>query len=428
MKRMINKKAPAALLAACMLAGLLAGCGGAPTIEDPGPAPVLEDNMLDQDKWQGTDGAAPADDGNGNSGYELSVEANTDLWDSLMRSYDQDTESDIGTDGAGAELAAITGNASDGVQASVQEEPVQEEPAQAPGETAEPAQETGGQGQEIEPAPVAMATAPLPLFLKPEAPGTAEARNANCAVDYSNISDGYFMAAWLASPQKIKLQCTGPTGVTYTYDLSGNSWAAFPLSDGNGHYDVRVMQCVGGTKYAVAGTASFDASMADEFAPFLRPNQYVNYENEPNTTDLASQLCTGKSGELDKVAAIYDWVVASLSYDHEKAKTVQSGYLPDLDSVLASRKGICFDYAALMAGMLRSQGVACRLVVGYAGTAYHAWISVYVEGQGWVDGVIFFNGQSWQRMDPTFASSGGGSESIMKYIGDGSNYSARYLY
>jgi hypothetical protein len=31
-------------------------------------------------------------------------------------------------------------------------------------------------------------------------------------------------------------------------------------------------------------------------------------------------------------------------------------------------------------------------------------------------------------MDPTFASSGGGSEAIMKYIGDGSNYAARYLY
>jgi hypothetical protein len=31
-------------------------------------------------------------------------------------------------------------------------------------------------------------------------------------------------------------------------------------------------------------------------------------------------------------------------------------------------------------------------------------------------------------MDPTFASSGNQSESIMKYIGDGSNYTVKYLY
>ena len=107
---------------------------------------------------------------------------------------------------------------------------------------------------------------------------------------------------------------------------------------------------------------------------------------------------------------------------------MRCGYLPVLDTVLAEKKGICFDYAALMAGMLRSQGIPCKLVVGYAGTAYHAWISVWTEASGWVEGAIYFDGTTWQRMDPTFASSGKGSESIMKYIGDGSNYTVKYLY
>ena len=31
-------------------------------------------------------------------------------------------------------------------------------------------------------------------------------------------------------------------------------------------------------------------------------------------------------------------------------------------------------------------------------------------------------------MDPTFASTGNKSEDIMKYIGDGANYTAKYLY
>ena len=142
----------------------------------------------------------------------------------------------------------------------------------------------------------------------------------------------------------------------------------------------------------------------------------------------AGELVSEDMELLKQVSVIYDFVVSTLTYDTQKAATVTSGYLPDLDTVLEQKKGICFDYAALMAGMLRSRGVPCKLVVGYAGTAYHAWISVWSESTGWVDGAIFFDGTTWQRMDPTFASSGKKSESIMKYIGNGANYTAKYLY
>ena len=102
--------------------------------------------------------------------------------------------------------------------------------------------------------------------------------------------------------------------------------------------------------------------------------------------------------------------------------------VPDLDQILEIKKGICFDYAAMMTAMLRSQEVPCKLVVGYAGVAYHAWISVYKEKDGWIDNVIYFDGTTWKRMDPTFASSANKSEAIMKYIGDGSNYTEKYIY
>ena len=81
-----------------------------------------------------------------------------------------------------------------------------------------------------------------------------------------------------------------------------------------------------------------------------------------------------------------------------------------------------------MTGMLRSQGVPCKLVVGYAGESYHAWINVWSEESGWMDAAIYFDGHSWQRMDPTFASTGKSSEKIMKFIGDGENYNPMYFY
>ena len=308
--------------------------------------------------------------------------------------------------------------------------------AEVPVETSAETQEEAYTAQtelveiELEDEAVALAASPAAqsTLLLPVASGTAVQKTDKAVIDYSNSKDGYVMAQYTAATsQRLKVQVKGPT-TTYTYDLPAGSWATFPLSDGNGSYKVDVLENTTGKKYAYVVSASFQVTLSDEFAPFLRPNQYVDYGVAPNTVAKAQELAGSIADPLQKVAKIYDYVVASLTYDKEKAAAVQSGYLPVLDTVLSTKKGICFDYASLMAGMLRSQGVPCKLVVGYAGTAYHAWINVWTKETGWVDGVIFFDGTTWQRMDPTFATSGKVSDSIMQYIGDGSNYTAKYLY
>ena len=272
------------------------------------------------------------------------------------------------------------------------------------------------------------ASAAIPDTMQPVASGTKVQSSAKAVIDYSNTKDGYVMVKYTAATtQRLKAQVKGPT-TTYTYNLTAGKWETFPLSDGNGAYQVIVYENVSGTKYATVTSVSFQVTLTDEFAPFLRPNQYVDYGAAVNTVAKAAELTAGKTDALAKVQAIYEFVVKNITYDKQLAATVQSGYLPVLDTVLAKKTGICFDYAALMTGMLRSQGVPCKLVVGYAGTAYHAWISVWSAETGWVEGVIYFDGTTWQRMDPTFASSGKQSASIMQYIGDGKNYTVKYLY
>lgn len=258
--------------------------------------------------------------------------------------------------------------------------------------------------------------------------GVLTAQNGKAVIDYSNTADGYVMVQYTAGTAKrLKAQVKGPA-TAYTYNLPAQSWVTFPLSDGNGNYQVTVFENVVDNRYAAVISASFAVSLENEFAPFIRPNQYVDYSVAPNTVNKAAELTAGILEPLEKVEAVYQFTVKNLTYDYNKAAAVKSGYLPVLDQVLAEKKGICFDYAALMAGMLRSQGIPCKLVVGYAGTVYHAWISVWTEKTGWVDGVIYFDGKSWHRMDPTFASSGGQSSEIMSYIENGANYTAKYIY
>ncbi len=257
--------------------------------------------------------------------------------------------------------------------------------------------------------------------------GAQSVQNGQAVIDYSNAAGGYVTAEYTGGVGKVKAQVAGPGG-TYTYNLTPGVRATFPLSEGNGTYKVTVLENVSDSRYAMVLSCSFQAVLGSEFAPFLCPNQYVDYGGAASTLAKAAELAGSVDGVMGKVEKIYDFVVGNLTYDTGKAANVKSGYLPVLDSVLSSKKGICFDYAALMAGMLRSQGIPCKLIVGYAGTAYHAWISVWTEEEGWVDGVIYFDGKSWHRMDPTFASANGSSESILEYIGNGSNYSKKYQY
>lgn len=282
----------------------------------------------------------------------------------------------------------------------------------------------------VESEAVALAEAPPPavsVVLEALASGEMEARCDDAVIDYSHTEDGYVMARYTSETDKrLKLRVIGPT-TTYTYNLPVDEWTVFPLSDGNGGYTVAVYINTHDSKYATVMTTQFSVELKDEFAPFLRPNQYVDYSDAPDTVAKGAELCTGLTDPLEKVAAVYDFVVATLAYDEERAATVKSGYLPVLDAVLAEEKGICFDYAALMTAMLRSQEVPCKLVVGYAGDVYHAWISVWTEHNGWVDGAIFFDGHAWKRMDPTFASYGARSTEIMDFIENG-NYTVKYLY
>lgn len=283
-------------------------------------------------------------------------------------------------------------------------------------------------GKTEEPEPIPEGPAPDPIVLLPEASGERKEENEQAVIDYSHAEDGYVMVRYTAETDKaLKVQVKS-SDASYTYDIVPGEWNAFPLSTGDGAYTVQCCENIEASRYAVVLSVQVDVTLSDEFAPFLRPNQYVDYAVAENTLKMASQLLRGRDTVLARVKSIYDYVVGNLAYDYEKAAVVSKGYLPVLDEVLAAGKGICFDYAALMTGMLRSQGIPCKLVVGYAGEAYHAWISVWSEEDGWIEDIIYFDGKNWVRMDPTFASTGSNDPTIHQYIGDGNNYMPKYFY
>jgi transglutaminase-like putative cysteine protease len=142
---------------------------------------------------------------------------------------------------------------------------------------------------------------------------------------------------------------------------------------------------------------------------------------------MGENLAVGTSCDLDVVTSIYHFVTQTITYDTEKAASVSYGYIPDVDATLEAKTGICFDYAALMTAMLRSQRIPTRLEVGYSGSIYHAWISTYVDDIGWIDNIIQFDGESWQLLDPTLAAAND-TRAVGSYVGDGTNYTRKFTY
>jgi len=290
-----------------------------------------------------------------------------------------------------------------------------------------------------EPAPPSALTAPedpnvpgerdnTPHVLVPEQGGSEICGNDDVSICLSHLGDGYFSARFTGDSPKVKLQLTAENSLTYTYDLPvDGEWTIFPVSLGSGHYTLGVYSNIEATMYAEVYGTEFDVSLNDEFGPFLYPNQYVWFTGDTRAIGLAKDLCFAANNDLEAVSFIYNYVITHVTYDQEEAENVQSGYLPVVDEVLETGKGICFDYAALMASMLRTQNIPTRLEIGYAGSAYHAWISCYIKEIGWVNGIIQFDGTDWSLMDPTLASNQG-DRKLKEFIGDGSNYRTVYYY
>lgn len=268
-----------------------------------------------------------------------------------------------------------------------------------------------------------------PVCLIPEAPGETIYENEYAHLDASNVSEGYVVVRYTGESPKVKLQITGPNEITYTYNLavSAPTDEVFPLQSGNGQYTINVFENIEGTQYSMAFSQVVDVALTDEFLPFLYPNQYVTFDSSSKAVEKGAELAYSCNNDLEVVSEVYNFMIENISYDYEEAETVQSGYIPDVDEVLDTCTGICLDYSALMVTMLRSQRIPTRMEIGYAGTAYHAWLSTYIEDIGWVNGMIEFDGTEWSLMDPTFASNTK-EASLREFIGDGSNYSVKYIY
>ncbi|MCX7842874.1 MAG: transglutaminase-like domain-containing protein [Clostridia bacterium] len=230
---------------------------------------------------------------------------------------------------------------------------------------------------------------------------TANAAFDSPSVDESNASKGVIRVDFSPKTSARHILRIQKENLYYDFELSKK--AQYPLYMGSGKYSVLVAEQTEGTKYKVVFKKEVFVPRIDEQQLFLQSVPYICWNQNSALEAKAKALTKNCSSDLDKVKAIYSYITSNFKYDFEKAKAVKPGYVPDLEAVLASSGGICFDYSSVFAAMLRISGVPSKLATGYNTDdlkTYHAWNEVYVkELRKWVtidstyDSILLGSGQ-----------------------------------
>ncbi len=205
-------------------------------------------------------------------------------------------------------------------------------------------------------------------------------------IDTGRLTEGVVTIGYQAGARlKVMIE---KDGKQMTYDLRNDGTAeTFPLQMGNGTYKISVLENVVDKKYKYISTEVAQLNLDDEKKVFLASIQNINWKDGMNTVKKAVEITNGLETDKEKIEAVYEYVVSNIAYDYSKISTLPSTYAPDIDNIIASGKGICYDYASVFAAMLRSQGIPVKLVKGYSKnvTGYHAWNEVYDSETGeWI--------------------------------------------
>ena len=257
----------------------------------------------------------------------------------------------------------------------------------------------------------------IPLSAIPMPSGLAVEENISAIIDYSNMEDGYIMVRYSASTDRaLCVKITTPNSTEYIFELNNDmEYEILPLTEGNGEYNIVVLRQHDDRYFEIMLEYALDVDLADELSPFLRTNQYVNYDRDSLFLRNAVNIGVYTS-DYEIIEAVHDFLVDNMTYCTSMVEFVSAGYIPCLDRAYTEMNGACFDYAALMTAMLRVHDIPSKLVIGYFLDEYHAWVEAYTETSGWI------------RKDPATISAGNRGRASSVYVSDDSNYIATRYY
>ncbi|MGI6160955.1 MAG: transglutaminase-like domain-containing protein [Christensenellales bacterium] len=229
--------------------------------------------------------------------------------------------------------------------------------------------------------PISLRSGPLSMNGNPE--GLAPISGVPATILTSTAAQGYVQAKYSYTGSAALKTLTQKSAASENFDFIGNGHEqAVPLSLGVGTYSVSILENVSGNSYRFVRSATA-VLPAETLNTYLISIPGIRWTPGTSYTEMARVLTQNSVTDADAFKAIYEWVVKNVRYDYSKVGNLPNGYLPNPLTTYNTKKGICYDFASLLASMCRSQGIPTKLTKGYSTyvTGYHAWNEVYLDGQ-----------------------------------------------
>ena len=122
-------------------------------------------------------------------------------------------------------------------------------------------------------------------------------------------------------------------------------------------------------------------------ARFLEPDKMVPINDR--FQKLAAGITQGKTEDVEKAYAIYDYVFHTLRYDKSGSGWGRGDAMWACDS----KHGNCTDFHSLFIALMRAEKIPARFEIGFPLPegkteadipGYHCWAEFYLDGKGWV--------------------------------------------
>ena len=221
----------------------------------------------------------------------------------------------------------------------------------------------------------------------------------NVTVDISDMDDGLITVDKIKDTHEEVIVTTKPINIDnakeVAYKLEPNrTHSVLPLQYGTGQYTVQVVRIDPKTGWRKSlKRATVNVEVDDKYAAFLKPTHYVWYNKNSPVTEAALSLTQGKimsDKEICEAARAY--MRRYFVYDYVRAKNLAEDknifivnhmnmYKPLIDEPFETHMGVCMDLSAIMAAMLRINGIPAMLTVGWADKNCHAWVTAVVDGK-----------------------------------------------
>ena len=131
------------------------------------------------------------------------------------------------------------------------------------------------------------------------------------------------------------------------------------------------------------GVASVDETLRP--ARYGMPDKLVPFSD--TIRQIADEEAKGHASQAEKARAFYDYVYRTMAYNKDGTGWGRG----DAVWACANKRGNCTDFHSLLIGMLRTQSIPGRFVIGFPipegdeGTigGYHCWAEFYDAEHGW---------------------------------------------